>query len=140
MSYFSDPERRKAIAEAIEQEHTMTEPKTPKFSPIDDTPKDTSDMPHRNKTETAGTAGEFNKYANIPLPEQRASRESKYGWDDLAVGESFFVPKAKPDTFNTLTSTRNKREITKHGDKAKKFVARKYTLDDIVGVMVWRVS
>lgn len=141
MSYFADPDRLKALETAIEEDTTMA----PKFSPVLDTNTNTNegDNTVAKATQNApviAKAGEFQKFAGIPLPEARSSRESKYGWDELAQGESFFVPGAKPDTFNTLTSTRNKREKEKNGDKAKKFVARKFTHEGVVGVMVWRTE
>lgn len=85
-------------------------------------------------------AFEYQRFKDIPVPTERASRSSKYDWDVLGLNESFFVPRAKPDTFNTLTSTRNKRERLRSGDEAKKFVARKFVLDGVEGVMVWRVA
>jgi hypothetical protein len=146
MSYFADPDRLKALATAIEEDTTMA----PKFAPVIDNANVTANEGNHTMNKTApviagsaanaGKAGEFQKFAGIPLPEARSSRESKYGWDELAQGESFFVPGAKPDTFNTLTSTRNKREKEKNGDKAKKFVARKFTHEGVVGVMVWRTE
>lgn len=93
------------------------------------------------KTEEAPVAtSEFKTFKNIPVPEGRGSRESKYPWDSLGKGESFFVPDAKPETFNTATSTRNKREKANNGDKAKRFISRKFVHEGTTGVMVWRVD
>jgi hypothetical protein len=84
-----------------------------------------------NEGITMITDGDIPVFANIPIPTGRASRESKYKWEELEVGQSFFVPDAKQTTFNTLTSTRNKR-----GDK--KYVSKKYEHEGKTGVMVWR--
>lgn len=89
---------------------------------------------------TENTMAEFKTFENIPIPEGRATRVSKYPWDDLPKGGSFFVPGAKSDTFNTLVSTRNKREKDAKGDKGKKYVSRKFNHEGVDGIMVWRTA
>lgn len=76
-------------------------------------------------------------FTGVPMPETKNTRESKYPWDQ-PVGGSFFVPGAKIDTFNTLCSTRNKREKDKNGDNAKRYTAKKYNHEGTDGIMVWR--
>jgi hypothetical protein len=85
----------------------------------------------------------FQVFEDIPLPTTSRERESKYPWDKLAKGQSFFTPNAKIDTFNTLVSNRNKKE--KKAGTTVKFTARKFTLKregqpDVEGVMTWRVE
>lgn len=87
------------------------------------------------KKEEAPAPGAPVKLSGIAIPTGRAPRgEAKYPWDDLAAGESFFVPNGKPGTFQTLATNRNK----KAGENGKKFIARKYTHEGVEGVMVWR--
>lgn len=89
---------------------------------------------------TTGNPHGYAMLKGVPIPEGKATRESKYPWDTTPVGEAFFVPAAKIDTFNTLTSTRNKNEIKKNGEHAKSFIARKFVHDGVAGVAVWRKS
>jgi hypothetical protein len=71
-------------------------------------------------------------FDGIPIPDTTRTRASKYPWDTLNVGQSFFVPNAKIEGFSTNVSTRNKK-----GDK--KYIVRKYTgANGVLGVMVWR--
>ena len=73
-------------------------------------------------------------FEGIAIPETTRERQSKYPWDKLAVGASFFVPNAKLDSFSTLVSTRNKKSDAK-------FIVRKWTGErGVQGVMVWRKS
>lgn len=95
--------------------------------------------PKKEKAPKAET-GEAVKLSGIPMPEGRAPRESVYPWNDLEVGESFFVPNGKAATFHTLSATRNKKERDRNGDNAKKWVAKTYTHEGTVGVMVWRTQ
>lgn len=82
----------------------------------------------------AATEPQIQIFTGIPIPEGRTARESKYPWESLEVGGSFFVAGAKVDTFNTLCSSRNKKGT-------KKYIARKWTGENgVLGVMVWRKS
>lgn len=68
----------------------------------------------------------------LPAP-PRASfgpRVSKYPWNDMQPGDSFFIPGGKITTFYTLTSDARK----KHG---KNFRAYKLVEDGVEGVGVW---
>jgi hypothetical protein len=68
---------------------------------------------------------------NVAIPASvRTGGKSKYPWNELDVGDSFFVPGAKVSTFYTLTTGQNKK------DPGKRFIARK----DGEGVRVWRVA
>lgn len=97
-------------------------------------PADTTTNEVTDNAVPVAEAVKIEVFTNIPIPEGRTSRESKYPWDTLDVGASFFVPGAKVDTFNTLCSSRNKK-----GEK--KYIARKWTgKDGVLGVMVWRKS
>lgn len=60
----------------------------------------------------------------------RSGGKAKYPWNDMEIGDSFFVQGAKVETFYTLTATQNKK------DASKRFIARK--VED--GVRVWRVE
>lgn len=76
----------------------------------------------------------FELFADIPVPDTTRTRASKYPWDTMGVGASFFVPNAKLDSFSTLVSTRNKKG-------PGKYIVRKWTgKDGVLGVMVWRKS
>lgn len=92
------------------------------------------------ETAMAAASNPYTMLKGVPIPEGKATRESKYPWDTTPVGEAFFVPGGKIDTFNTLTSTRNKNEIKKNGEHAKSFIARKFVHDGVAGVAVWRKS
>jgi hypothetical protein len=82
------------------------------------------------------TASEI--FKGIPLPTTDRTRQSKYKWDELDVGDAFFVPGAKLKSFVTQVSTRNK----KGGPTGPKFIAReaKHPSTGVDGVMVWRKS
>jgi hypothetical protein len=68
---------------------------------------------------------------NVAVPASvRTGGKSKYPWNEMDVGDSFFVPGAKVETFYTLTATQNKK------DAGRRFIARK--VDD--GVRVWRIE
>jgi hypothetical protein len=76
----------------------------------------------------------FSLFDGIPIPDTTRTRASKYPWDEMATGQSFFVPGAKLESFSTAVSSRNRK-----GEK--KYIVRKYTgPNGVAGVMVWRKS
>jgi hypothetical protein len=92
-----------------------------------------------NKSAAAAAAAavvEFKLDDNVPIPEtSRGERPSKYPWDTMNVGQSFFVPGAKQSTFNTLTAGR-----TKKYNGERKFISKAVTEDGVEGVRVWRIE
>lgn len=83
-----------------------------------------------DKTETAKTKFEVEK--NIPIPKMKTGpgRSSIYPWEELEVGDSFFVPGKTPKQMSGLASSRSKR-----GDGVK-FKTRSVE----GGCRVWRVA
>jgi hypothetical protein len=69
------------------------------------------------------------KNVAIPAASRTGGGKSKYPWAQMEIGDSFFVPGAKVETFYTLVSAQNKK-----GDA--RFICRK--IDG--GVRVWRVE
>ena len=66
---------------------------------------------------------------NVPIPPDRLSRGRKYPWDELEVGDSFFVEGKKFEPLRVSAAQIGKA-------KARKFIARQ--VDG--GVRVWRVE
>lgn len=86
--------------------------------------------------ETSAEEFSFALEDNVAIPE-RGSREkaSKYPWDKMEKGQSFFVPNAKPGTFYTLcTSAKKKYQPKVFTSKAWK------QADGTEGVRVWRTE
>lgn len=123
-------------------EETVTEgdtnPKTEGDDMTDSTEENTAEVKVIETDEETGVT----VLSGIPIPTGRSGgqRASKYKWDELSVGESFFVPKAKSSTFNTLCSTRNKKNKEQEGEKGKQYIGRTYEHEGVKGVMVWRTK
>lgn len=91
------------------------------------------------QTETPIKAKEYamvKTFTNIPLPTRQT--RGKYPWETLEEGHSFFVPGGKDKVWYTQCSAKGKA-------LGKKFIARKYTLEEqgeepVEGIMVWRVA
>jgi hypothetical protein len=69
------------------------------------------------------------KNVAIPAASRTGGGKAKYPWAQMEIGDSFFVPGAKVETFYTLVSAQNKK-----GDA--RFICRKQE----GGVRVWRVE
>ena len=100
------------------------------------TSKKTTDTPAASLSESVKIA------SGVPLPPSRGGAGgSKYPWDILTPGDSFFVPDGKVETFYTLASSASK----KHKGE-RKFTSRKIAdgspwgsqFAGKVGVAVWR--
>ena len=65
---------------------------------------------------------------NIPLPPRRGARGSKYPWDEMKQGDSFFVP-GKPKGLYTAASQRGIRIAIRPDKKGSQS-----------GVRVWHVG
>lgn len=88
----------------------------------------------------------FNIETNVPMPEkERKARKNKYPFNDLLIGQSFFVPNTEdmPDAFKAMSSTvssANRRHRNKDGSYKKRFeLARAKGRNGLAGVRVWRV-
>lgn len=71
--------------------------------------------------------------SDIPVPEQTRTRASVYPWQDLADGDSFFVPQKTKKQFTSTAGTAGKRYgfKTRVADVVEKGVS---------GVRCWRVE
>lgn len=69
----------------------------------------------------------------VPIPKAELGRNRKYPWDELQVGDSFFVPGKTRATFNGFASRFKKT----HGIH---FTLRTVTENDIKGVRIWRIK
>src|SRR5882757_2034736 len=79
------------------------------------------------------TRESFEIMNDVEIPERRA-RQSKYPWDKLEPGQSFFVKGGRTNVFSTLCSTKNKY------DTSRRFTSREWhNADGDIGVMVWRL-
>jgi hypothetical protein len=68
---------------------------------------------------------------NIPLPENIKS--SVYPWEEMEVGDSFFVPGGKISTISVAANYRGKTT-------GEKYVCRYVSNGTDSGVRVWRLS
>jgi hypothetical protein len=65
----------------------------------------------------------------IPVTDQRRGNHRKYPWDEMEVGDSFFVPGKSP---NTISSSAN------YQSKTRGWRFKVASLEG--GVRVWRVA
>lgn len=74
---------------------------------------------------------------NIPLPPKGSAKrdESPYPFDDMDVGDSFFVFGDRTKRHSVVTLANNQQ--TKRGQSGKKFAARDTAPD---GFRVWRIA
>lgn len=79
------------------------------------------------ETAQTTTATSFPIESGIPIPE--ATRNAKYPWSSLEVGDSFFVPGKTVKTFASQVATAQKKRDCK---------LRARNVDG--GVRVWRVE
>ena len=68
---------------------------------------------------------------DVPLPPIQATRERKYRFAEMRIGQSFFVPNAKRSSLSNGMNFWSKKT-------GFKFTARKLTEDGVAGVRVWR--
>lgn len=69
----------------------------------------------------------------VPLPEPKRGRKGTYPWDELQVGDSFFVPGKTCNTFGGFLT-----RLKKAG--GIECVIRSVTENDIKGVRIWRIK
>lgn len=74
----------------------------------------------------------------IPMPPKYAGRR-RYPWQDLGVGQSFFVPVADLQELEALwySLTSCRRNAEKHG---KKFALRQTEVTGLFGIRAWRTK
>lgn len=87
-------------------------------------------------TETKAEDFSFAIEDNVKLPEKgNREKASKYPWDKLGIGQSFFVPNGKPGTFYTLCTSAKKKYAP------KVFTSKQWKQEDgTEGVRVWRTE
>jgi hypothetical protein len=102
-----------------------------------ETKEENEPMPKTEASTPASTVnnGEgFKIDKGVALPDAKGGGgKAKYPWEALDVGDSFFSPGAKIETFYTLTSAASKKF-------ARKFLARKWDEAGVAGVRVWRTK
>jgi hypothetical protein len=81
--------------------------------------------------------GNYKIDTHVPLPKMRGAGGKgnyKYPWNEMEVGQSFFVPDTTIGRFYSQTRAAAKRY-------SKKFIARSWVNDDgAEGVRIWRVE
>jgi hypothetical protein len=84
----------------------------------------------------------FEIRSNVPLPTiQRgggAGRVSKYPFDKLEVGQSFFIPGITTKSFASTINGQNRKG--KNADPKRAFTVRTENENGVAGVGVWRVE
>lgn len=89
------------------------------------------------KVETNGFA--FTLEDSVEMPKDTGKgKPSKYPWEAMAKGQSFFVPHAKKGTFYTLCNSASKKYSTE--EAPKKFTSKTWTEKGVEGVRVWRTE
>lgn len=69
---------------------------------------------------------------NVPMPKNGVGRPAKYPFDDLAVGDSFFVP---------VPAVRFSGQLYSAGKRyGKTFASRSVVEKGVEGTRVWRTS
>jgi hypothetical protein len=85
--------------------------------------------------DAAGTAAEITIDKDIPIPtKMQLGRRSKYPFDIMDVGDSFFVPGRDGKSFGGTVTAARKR----YTDMS--FEMRTVKEDGVVGVRVWRTE
>lgn len=78
---------------------------------------------------------EFQIEKNIPMPEVYEGRSSRYPFETMEVGDSFYVPvREGGDTLTRLRNRLNQARTNAH----KKFNINTITKADMNGIRVWR--
>lgn len=77
---------------------------------------------------------------NIPLPTDMRSRESKYPWSIMEVGDSIFIPLEEGDDGKRMKNriAQSCRNFGKKQDPQWRYALRYRLEDEISGVRVWR--
>ena len=75
-----------------------------------------------------GDDGKIHLDKGVPSPDRH--QRSKYPWDDMEVGDSFFAPGTKASSLNGAISMR----------RPKKFTRRTLVENGVKGIRVWRVE
>ena len=71
--------------------------------------------------------------SNIPIPEDHRGGFYRYKWDEMGIGDSFFVPGI---SIQSLSSAANRAAARFE----MRFTCRTVTEDGIEGVRVWRTE
>ena len=89
---------------------------------------------------------EFKIDSGIAVPTDFHSNQRKYPFEDMEIGQSFFVGPSYDDETqkqigNRVAQARQsyQKRKAKQGDEVR-FTQRKWTEDDILGQRVWRVE
>jgi hypothetical protein len=69
---------------------------------------------------------------DIPIPAKTRGRDAIYNFDDMDIGDSFFVEGDSKIQISVLTCARRK--------KPKKFVTKKEICEERIGYRCWRVK
>lgn len=77
--------------------------------------------------------GRYEISANIPMPAPAGRARRGYPWEELAVGESFFMPVGKKASTSSVTRA-NKLLAP------RVFYSRRWTEHGVDGIRVWRVK
>lgn len=89
-----------------------------------------------NKPETIPVTNEQNAIKvdrGVPLPDSYRESRAKYPWGSLNLGDSFFIPGGKVETFYSLTASASRKHKCK-------YIARKWEENGTAGVRVWRIK
>ena len=72
---------------------------------------------------------DFNIEEGVPIPEVDHSRNRKYPWDELLVGDSFFAHGQKPNTLRSSAKLAKKRTGFKFVSRAVNGGARGWRIE-----------
>lgn len=76
---------------------------------------------------------EFQIDTDIPMPTVTRSRQSKYPWGKLEVGNSFFIKGRKPQSISTTRRYAQKKYNAQ-------YTAQLVTENEVQGTRVWRIK
>ncbi|RID91871.1 hypothetical protein D2N39_11580 [Gemmobacter lutimaris] len=93
-----------------------------------------ADVPPTEVTHRVHAATGVSLRRGIPMPEVVSGRRAKYPWDDMEVGESFFIGGVSESTISSSRLTAQKRL------EGRKFAVRSVTENGVEGVCAWRVE
>lgn len=83
---------------------------------------------------------------NVPIPPVKRGRPSSYGFKDMEVGDSFFVPSRRSAAGKLekqeLTMARISNALARYRKHHPEFniTRRSVTEDGVAGIRVWRVE
>lgn len=80
-----------------------------------------------------GYSSEFKIETDIPIPTSLNGYSSKYPWEKLEIGHSFFVKDKKPPALSTTRRYAEKKFHTKYASKL-------VTENGVQGTRIWRIK